>query len=59
MKNACQQNNGITYYGNDDSRGQRMHHTGNPAPDAVHQIEDGGPAVYDDDPIADESILTS
>jgi len=25
----------------------------------VHQIEDGGPAVYDDDPIADESILTS
>ena len=30
-----------------------------PAPDAVHQIEDGGPAVYDDDPIADESILTS
>ena len=32
---------------------------GNPAPDAVHQIEDGSPAVYDDDPIADESILTS
>ena len=32
---------------------------GTPAPDAVHQIEDGGPAVYDDDPIADESILTS
>ena len=32
---------------------------GSPAPDAVHQIEDGGPAVYDDDPIADESILTS
>ncbi len=32
---------------------------GSPAPDAVHQIEDGSPAVYDDDPIADESILTS
>ena len=32
---------------------------GNPAPDAVHQIEDDGPAVYDDDPIADESILAS
>ncbi len=32
---------------------------GGPAPDAVHQIEDGGLAVYDDDPIADESILTS
>ena len=32
---------------------------GSPAPDAVHQIEDDGPAVYDDDPIADESILTS
>lgn len=27
---------------------------GSPAPDAVHQIEDGGPAVYDDDPIAVE-----
>ncbi|MDE7332417.1 MAG: hypothetical protein K2O16_09245 [Lachnospiraceae bacterium] len=25
---------------------------GSPAPDAVHQIEDGGSAVYDDDPIA-------
>ena len=23
---------------------------GSPAPDAVHQIEDDGPAVYDDDP---------
>ena len=32
---------------------------GSPAPDAVHQIEDGGSAVYDDDPIADESILAS
>ena len=29
---------------------------GSPAPDVVHQIEDGGSAVYDDDPIADESI---
>ncbi|MEY8425627.1 hypothetical protein AALB52_23685 [Lachnospiraceae bacterium 38-14] len=57
MKNACQQNNGITYYGNDDSRDQRMHHTGEPAPDAVHQIEDDGPAVYDDDPIAVEPQL--
>ena len=32
---------------------------GSPAPDAVHQIEDDSSAVYDDDPIADESILTS
>ena len=32
---------------------------GSPAPDAVHQIENDGLAVYDDDPIADESILTS
>ena len=30
---------------------------GGPAPDAVHQIEDGGPAVYDDDPIAVEPQL--
>ena len=30
---------------------------GNPAPEAVHQIEDGGPAVYDDDPIAVETQL--
>ena len=30
---------------------------GSPAPDAVHQIEDGGPAVYDDDPIAVEPQL--
>ena len=29
---------------------------GTPAPDAVHQIEDGGPAVYDDDPIADGNV---
>lgn len=28
-----------------------------PVPDAVHQIEDGGPAVYDDDPIAVEPQL--
>ena len=27
---------------------------GSPAPDAVHQIEDNGTAVYDDDPIAVE-----
>ncbi len=27
---------------------------GSPAPDAVHQIEDDGTAVYDDDPIAVE-----
>ena len=27
---------------------------GSPAPDAVHQIEDDGSAVYDDDPIAVE-----
>ncbi len=27
------------------------------APDAVHQIEDGGSAVYDDDPIAVEPQL--
>ena len=32
MKNACQQNIGITYYGNDDSRSQWMHHTGKPRP---------------------------
>ena len=32
---------------------------GSPAPDAVHQIGDGGSAVYDDAPIADESILAS
>ena len=57
MKNACQQNIGITYCGNDDSRDQRMHHTGKPAPDAVHQIEDDGSAVYDDDPIAVEPQL--
>ncbi len=31
---------------------------GSPAPDAVHQIEDGGPAVYDDDPIAGNRSLT-
>ena len=30
---------------------------GTPAPDAVHQIEDGGSAVYDDDPIAVEPQL--
>jgi hypothetical protein len=30
---------------------------GTPAPDAVHQIEDGGLAVYDDDPIAVEPQL--
>ncbi len=30
---------------------------GSPAPDAVHQIEDGGPTVYDDDPIAVEPQL--
>ena len=30
---------------------------GGPAPDAVHQIEDGGSAVYDDDPIAVEPQL--
>ena len=30
---------------------------GSPVPDAVHQIEDGGPAVYDDDPIAVEPQL--
>ena len=57
MKNVCQQNNGITDYGNDDSHDQRMHHTGTPAPDAVHQIEDDGSAVYDDDPIAVEPQL--
>ena len=28
-----------------------------PAPDAVHQIEDDGSAVYDDDPIAVEPQL--
>ena len=30
---------------------------GRPAPDALHQIEDGGSAVYDDDPIAVEPQL--
>ena len=30
---------------------------GSTAPDAVHQIEDGGSAVYDDDPIAVEPQL--
>ena len=30
---------------------------GSPAPDAVHQIEDGSSAVYDDDPIAVEPQL--
>lgn len=30
---------------------------GSSAPDAVHQIEDGGSAVYDDDPIAVEPQL--
>lgn len=30
---------------------------GSPAPDVVHQIEDGGSAVYDDDPIAVEPQL--
>ena len=30
---------------------------GSPAPDAVHQIEDNGTAVYDDDPIAVEPQL--
>ena len=30
---------------------------GSPAPDAVHQIEDDAPAVYDDDPIAVEPQL--
>ncbi len=32
MKNACQQNIGITHYDNDDSRDQRMPHTGKPRP---------------------------
>ena len=27
---------------------------GSPAPDAVHQIEDDGSAVYDDDPIVND-----
>ena len=30
---------------------------GSPTPDAVHQIEDDGSAVYDDDPIAVEPQL--
>ena len=30
---------------------------GNPAPDAVHQIEDDGSAVYNDEPIAVELQL--
>ena len=30
---------------------------GSPAPDAVHQIENDGSAVYDDDPIAVEPQL--
>jgi hypothetical protein len=30
---------------------------GGPAPDVVHQIEDDGSAVYDDDPIAVEPQL--
>ena len=30
---------------------------GSPAPDAMHQIEDDGSAVYDDDPIAVEPQL--
>ena len=30
---------------------------GSPAPDAVHQIEDDGSVVYDDDPIAVEPQL--
>ena len=30
---------------------------GSPAPNAVHQIEDDGSAVYDDDPIAVEPQL--
>ena len=30
---------------------------GGPAPDAVHQIEDDGSAVYDDDPMAVEPQL--
>ena len=30
---------------------------GSPAPEAVHQIEDDGSAVYDDDPIAVEPQL--
>ena len=30
---------------------------GGPTPDAVHQIEDDGSAVYDDDPIAVETQL--
>ena len=30
---------------------------GSPAPDAAHQIEDDGSAVYDDDPIAVEPQL--
>ncbi len=57
MKNACQQNIGITYYGNDDSRESADAPHRKPRPDAVHQIEDGGPAVYDDDPIAVEPQL--
>ncbi len=28
-----------------------------PAPDAVHQTEDDGTAIYDDDPIAEEPQL--
>ena len=28
-----------------------------PAPDAVHQIEDDGTAIYDDNPIAEEPQL--
>ena len=39
---------GCTTQGNDSSI---------PAPDAAHQIEDDGTAIYDDDPIAEEPQL--
>ena len=40
--------NGCTTQGNDSS---------GCAPDAVHQMEDDGTAIYDDDPIAEEPQL--
>ncbi len=43
-------------YWHNDSHNQRCTTQGNLAPDAVHQIEDSGSAVYDD-PIAVEPQL--
>ncbi len=57
MKNACQKNIGLLITAMVVPAISGCTTQGSPAPDAVHQIEGGGSAVYDDDPIAVEPQL--